>query len=131
MFLKQALSASPTGLRSRSRLAAFPATATLLLLGGCTAFGGKDDAPAQVASAPRPATDSAPAEPEMTATEAAVAAQPEGAPSGARAHEIERSTALPHRPRASTPRGEDPVVELVDEIVAKLPAEERVIHGAE
>ncbi len=102
MFLKQALSASPTGLRSRSRLAAFPATATLLLLGGCTAFGGKDDAPAQVASAPRPATDSAPAEPEMTATEAAVAAQPEGAPSESAPPVIDRSAVNPSAPTSYT-----------------------------
>ena len=102
MFLKQALSASPTGLRSRPRLAAYPATAALLLLGGCAGFGGKVDAPAPVASSPRPATDTMVGEPEMTATEAAVAAQPDGAPSESAPPVIDRSAVNPSAPTSYT-----------------------------
>jgi hypothetical protein len=89
-------------LRSRSALAALPATAALLLLGGCAAFGGRDDAPRPVASAPPPASDTAPAEPELTATEAAVAAQPEGAPADSAPPVIDRSAVNPSAPTSYT-----------------------------
>jgi LysM repeat protein len=102
MFLKQALSANPSGLRSRSLLAAFAAAATLLLLGGCAAFGSRDEAAVPVASAPRPAGDPAAAEPELTATEAAVAAQPEDAPAEAAPPVVNRSAVNPSAPTSYT-----------------------------
>ena len=102
MVLNQALSANPPGLRTRSRLALCLAPATLLLLGGCAAFGGKDDVTPAVA-APRPvSTDTAPAEPEMTATEAAVAKYPEGAPAEPAAPAIDRSVVNPAAPMSYT-----------------------------
>jgi hypothetical protein len=79
----------------------------LLLLGGCAGFGSKGDAPAPVASSPRPATDAMAAEPEMTATEAAVAAQPEGAPADAGPPVIDRSAVNPSAPtRYTVKRGD-------------------------
>jgi hypothetical protein len=104
MFLKQALSANPAGLRARSLLAAFLAAVTLLLLTGCAGLGDRD-APAPMA-APPPAA-AAPAEPELTATEAAVAANPEGAPAEGQPPVIDRSAVNPDAPtRYTVKRGD-------------------------
>lgn len=102
MYLKQALSANPAGFRARSLLAALLAAVTLLLLTGCAGFGRKDAAVAPKASAPRAAADTAPAEPAVTATEAAVAAQPEGAPSESAPPVIDRSAVNPSAPTSYT-----------------------------
>ncbi len=102
MFLKQALSANPAGLRARSLLAAFLAAVTLLLLAGCAGFGRKDGSAAPMASTPRAAVDTAAAEPEQTATEAAVAAQPTGAPAESAPPVIDRSAVNPSAPTSYT-----------------------------
>jgi len=106
MFLKQALSANPAGLRARFLLAALLAAVTLLLLTGCAGFGRKDAA-APVAAAPRSSPDTTPAEREVTATEAAVAAQPEGASAESAPPVIDRSAVNPTAPtRYTVKRGD-------------------------
>jgi len=102
MFLKQALSANPAGLRARSLLAALLAAVTLLLLTGCAGFGRNDDVAAPVASAPRASPDTRAAEPELTATEAAVATRPEAAPSSSAPPPIDRSAVNPSAPTSYT-----------------------------
>jgi LysM repeat protein len=102
MFLKQALSANRPGLRSRSLPAVFLAPAALLMLGGCATIGGKGEVGAPVASAPRAESAPAPVEPELTATEAAVAAQAGVAPAEAAQPAIDRSAVNPSAPTSYT-----------------------------
>jgi hypothetical protein len=102
MVSNQSLSANPKGLRASSRLAFCLAPATLLLLGGCAAFGGRDVASAPVTASRPVSGDTAAAEPEPTATEAAVAKYPEGAPAEAAAPVIDRSVVNPAAPMSYT-----------------------------
>jgi len=103
MVSNQSLSANPKGLRASSRLALCLTPATLLLLGGCAAFGGGRDPASTPVTASRPVSgDTAAAEPEPTATEAAVAKYPEGAPAEAAAPVIDRSVVNPAAPMSYT-----------------------------
>ncbi|MCU0760582.1 MAG: LysM peptidoglycan-binding domain-containing protein [Steroidobacteraceae bacterium] len=105
MVLNQALSAAPAGSRTRSRLALCLAPATLLLLGGCATVGDRDTASRapSVAAGATANADGAPADPELTATEAAVARYPEGAPvETPSAPAIDRSIVNPGAPMSYT-----------------------------
>lgn len=101
MLLNQSLSASPLGLRARSVLTVALGLAVLPLATGCAAFGKKEESTA-AAPAPVRSADTAAAEPEMTATEAAVTRYPEDAPTAAPAPAIDRSVVNPAAPMSYT-----------------------------
>lgn len=101
MVSNQLFSANPAGLRAGPRLALGLAPA-MLLLAGCAAWGGRDQPAAPVSASVPVASDTSPAEPELTATEAAVAKYPEGAPTEAPAPVIDRSVVNPAAPMSYT-----------------------------
>ena len=101
MLLNQSLSGNPAGLRARSVLTVALGLAALPLATGCAAFGKKEESTA-AAPAPVRSADTTAAEPEMTATEAAVTRYPEDASTAAPAPTIDRSVVNPAAPMSYT-----------------------------